>query len=305
MFDVAALQGVWAALPVPWSDDGTVDCGVVAELVRRYHAAGIDGVYTTGTDGEMHVLEWEDFCRLVDAFAEAAQAVGLPAQVGCTWSHTEGVLKRMRYARERGIGCVQVALPSWVPLGDDEVRRFFAELQTACPDVSLVHYNIARSGRFLSGRDYQAILDVAPNLVGTKHTGGDVGSLIEIVQATPEVRHFVVDQQIVPGALFGAQGFYSFLANLSPRFTVELWRDCLRGDWTEAARKRVVAEALFREWLNADGLPTAPPALAKIATSAGILPEMPLRVRGPYRAGTGEQVEALRTLLRERFGELL
>ncbi|HKG25030.1 MAG TPA: dihydrodipicolinate synthase family protein [Thermomicrobiales bacterium] len=304
MIDIAALQGVWAALPVPWAANGTVDSGLVAELVQRYRAAGVDGVYTTGTDGEMHVLEWEDIRRLVDAFAAAVQAAGLPAQVGCTWSHTEGVLRRMRYAQERGIGCVQVALPSWVPLGDDEVRRFFAELQAGCPDVCLVHYNIARAGRFLTGRDYLAILEVAPNLVGTKHTGGDAGSLIEIVQATPTMRHFVVDQQIVPGALFGSKGFYSFLVNLSPRFAVELWRDCRRGDWTEAARKRVVADAFFRDWLREEGLPTASPALAKIATRAGIFPEMPLAVRAPYRAGTAVQVAALRALLEERYREL-
>ncbi len=305
MFDVSSLTGVWAALPVPWATDESVDGGLVAELVRRYHEAGIDGAYTTGTDGEMHVLEWDDFCRLVDAFAGAADETGLAVQVGCTWSHTEGVLKRMRYAQERGITCVQVALPSWVPLGDDEVKRFFTSLQTGCPELSLVHYNIARSGRFLTGKDYRAVLEDAPNLVGTKHTGGDVGSLIEIVQATPEVRHFVVDQQIVPGALFGAKGFYSFLVNLGPRFAVELWRDCVGGDWTEAARKRTVADALFRDWLGTSGLPTASPALAKIATRAGIFPAMPLTVREPYRPGTEGQVEALRSLLQDRYEEMV
>jgi 4-hydroxy-tetrahydrodipicolinate synthase len=304
MLDVASLQGVWAALPVPWTASDRVDPGLVAELVRRYRAAGVDGVYTTGTDGEMHVLEWEDFRALVDAFAAAVAATGLPAQVGCTWSHTDGVLARMRYAEERGIGCAQVALPSWVPLKDGEVLRFFADLSRGCPEMKLVHYNIARAGRFLTGKDYRAILEVAPNLAGSKHTGGDVGSLIEIVQATRELRHFVVDHQIVPGALFGAKGFYSFLVNLSPDFATALWRDCEQGDWTEAARKRTVAEAFFREWLATPGLPSASPALAKIATRAGIFPEMPLSVRGPYQAGTEDQVAALRALLRDRYREL-
>lgn len=301
----ARLTGVWAALPVPWTDGDTIDGGLVAELVRRYQAEGIDGVYTTGTDGEMHVLEVEDFRRLVDAFAAAVRAEGLPAQVGCSWSHSRGVAERARYARDQGIDCVQVALPAWVPLNDDEVVRFFAELQAACPEVGVVHYNIARSGRFLTGRDYRAMLAVAPNLLGSKHTGGDIGSLIEIVQATPGLHHFVVDQQIVPGALFGARGFYSFLVNLTPRFTLALWRDCQRGDWAEAARKRCLVEAFFRDWFARTGNVTASPALAKIATRAGILPEMPLRVRGPYQAGTEGHVAALRALLREQYEELL
>jgi dihydrodipicolinate synthase/N-acetylneuraminate lyase len=305
MFDVASLEGVWAALPTPLTAAGRVDPGLVAELVHRYKAAGVDGVYTTGTDGEMHVLEWEDFRALVDAFAATTRELGLPTQAGCTWSHTDGVLARMRYAREHDIGCVQVALPSWVPLSDGEIARFFEQLQCGCPEMKLVHYNIARAGRFLTGKDYRAILGATPNLIGSKHTGGDIASLIEIVQATPEMRHFVVDQQIVPGALFGAKGFYSFLVNLAPRFTIALWHDCQRGDWAEAARKRAVADAFFREWLATPGLPTASPALAKIATRAGIFPALPLYVRAPYQAGTDEHVAALKTLLEDRYRELV
>jgi dihydrodipicolinate synthase/N-acetylneuraminate lyase len=299
------LYGVWPALPVPWSNGGRIDTGLVTELVNRYKAAGVDGAYTTGTDGEMHVLEREELASLVNAFAPAAAAAELPVQVGCTVSYTEGVIDRARLAQAQGVQCIQIALPSWVPLSDGEVLSFFGSIQEALPDLGVVHYNIARSGRFLTGKDYAAIRAVAPNLIGTKHTGGDVASLIEIVQTTPEMHHFVVDSQIVPGGLFGAWGFYSFLANLNPRYAVALWRDCAQGDWTEAARKRTVIDGFFRDWRQTfDGV-TASPALAKIATRAGILPEMPLAVRAPYRAGTEDHVQALRTLLESKYPELV
>jgi 4-hydroxy-tetrahydrodipicolinate synthase len=299
------LHGVWPALPVPWSDDGRIDTGLVNELVNRYKAAGVDGAYTTGTDGEMHVLEREELAILVNAFAPAAEAAHLPIQVGCTASHTAGVIVRAAQAQQQGVRCIQVALPSWVPLGDDEMLAYFAAVQQALPELGVVHYNIARAGRFLSGKEYAAIRVVAPNLIGSKHTGGDVASLIEIVEATPEMHHFVVDSQIVPGGLFGARGFYSFLANLSPGYAVALWRDCQQGDWPEAARKRMVLDAFFRDWRETlDGI-TASPAIAKIATRAGILPEMPLGVRAPYRAGTEDHVRALRMLIETNYPELL
>ena len=295
------LQGVWVAMPTPWTAAGQVDGGAVVELLRRYTAAGLDGAYTTGTDGEMHVLDLPEFRTLVDAFAKGAEETGLPTQVGCTWHHTDGVIERARCARAQGICRVQVALPSWVPLSDDELLRFFAALQDALPDLVIVHYNIARSGRFLTGRDYRRILEVAPNLAGSKQTGGDVGSLIEIVQATPELAHFVVDSQIVPGALFGARGFYSFVANLAPRFARDLWRCCREGRWEEAARLRETSDAFFRTWLASCPEITASPALAKIATRAGIFPDLPLAVRAPYRAGEERHVLALKQLIAERF----
>jgi len=181
---------------------------------------------------------------------------------------------------------------------------FFEAIQIALPDLEIIHYNIASSGRFLTGKDYRAILDVAPNLRGSKHTGGNVASLIEIVQATPELRHFVVDQQIVPGALFGAKGFYSFVANLSPAFASGLWRCCMEGRWEEAARMGETCAAFFRTWLASCPEVTASPALAKIATRAGIFPEMPLAVRAPYRAGDVSHVSALTQLIAERFPAL-
>lgn len=298
------LRGVWVAMPTPFSAPGRVDGGAVVELLRRYRAAGLHGAYTTGTDGEMHVLDRPEFEALVDAFARGAEETGLPVQVGCTWSHTEGVIERARYARAKGIDRIQVALPAWVPLSDREMLSFFATLQDALPDVVLIHYNIARTGRFLTGSDYRSILGVCPNLAGSKHTGGDVASLIEIVQATPELNHFVVDGQIVPGALFGAQGFYSFVANLSPAFALRLWTACEEDRWEDAARLRETSDAFFRVWLASCPEISASPALAKIATRAGLFPDMPLAVRAPYGAGEQRHVNELRSLIAERFPAL-
>ena len=298
------LHGVWAAMPTPWDHAYRIDAGLVRDLVGRYQESGLHGAYTTGTDGEMHILDLDEFRDLISAFGKSANDAGLRVQAGCTACHTEAVIERGRIAQEHGIVRIQVALPSWVPLNDVEMLRFFEALQVALPDVQIVHYNIARAGRFLTGADYRAILEVAPNLIGSKHTGGDIASLIEIVQATPELDHFVVDSQIVPGALFGAKGFYSFLANLSPELTLRLWRLCEQDEWEEAARMRTAADAFFRRWRSITPEVTASPALGKIATKAGIHEGMSLAVRSPYLAGEDRHVDDLKRLIGDEFPEL-
>lgn len=295
------LHGIWAAMPTPWNADFSIDAGLVRELVRRYVEHGLPGAYTTGTDGEMHVLDLPDFRALAVAVGTSAAETGLLFQMGCTWSHTDGVIERARIARDNGISRIQVALPSWVPLNDDEILSFFAILQESLPEMEFIHYNIARTGRFLTGDDYRAILSVAPNLIGSKHTGGDVSSLIDIVQKTPDLDHFVVDGQIVPGALFGARGFYSFIANLAPPIAMRLWDLCESRRWDEAARLRERIDLFFKHWRAQCSDITASPALGKIATKAGLLPDMSLTVRPPYLSGDEQHVLALRHLLAGSF----
>lgn len=299
------IHGVWAAMPTPWNADFTIDTGCVNELVSRYAEADLHGAYTTGTDGEMHVMDLPEFRQLAVAVGQSAAATGLPFQMGCTWSHTEGVIERARIARDCGVFRIQVALPSWVVLNDLEILRFFEDLQSALPDMEFIHYNIAKSGRFLNGNDYRAVLDVAPNLIGSKHTGGDIASLIDIVQQTLQLDHFVVDGQIVPGALFGARGFYSFIANLAPHIALKLWRDCEAGEWEAAARTRERIDRLFRDWRQMSAHITGSPALGKIATGAGIMQEIPLRVRSPYQSGELADVQALRDLLSTSYREFV
>ncbi len=300
----APLRGVWVAMPTPWSSDGQVDTGIVKELVRRYAAAGLNGAYTTGTDGEMHVLEFEELSTLVIAFAAEAEQHKLPVQVGCAWLHTDGVIRRGQMAREHGVHRIQVAFPSWIPLDDDDIVRFYGAIQDALPETELIHYNIARSGRMLTGKDYQRILEVAPRLAGSKHTGGDTGALIDIIGATPDLAHFVVDNHIIAGALFGSPGFYSFVANVSPRFALQMMAACDAGDWPAAAQLGVTCHRFFRRWLPMCPDINSSAALAKIATRAGVFPDMPLEIRAPYTSGTERHVAELQELIKTEFPEL-
>jgi len=296
------LHGVWAAIALPWREDDSLDAGLVREVVHRYKAAGVHGAYTTGTDGELSALDFDDFKTMVDAFAGAAQDVGLPAQIGCTWVHTKGVLERIRYAVDQGIECVQLATPFWTPLNATELTRFFATLSETFPDTAVVHYNTP-SAQFLHGRDYARILPHAPTLIGSKHTGGSVDELIGCVVLAPSMHHFVIDGQAMPGAFLGAKGIYSFTVNLNPRWSLDFWAACERGDAAEGARRRIAEARLFMAWEPTMGEIDASQAYAKLAARCGIAPEMPLRVRAPYLAATEANERALRALLDGQFRE--
>jgi len=154
---------MWAAMPLPWNADGSVDAGALGELVARYRAAGLPGASCTGTDGEFHVLELDEFKGAIDVFAAAAERVGLPVEAGTGWVTQRGAIERTRHARDRGISTVQVVPPFWVTVNDSERVRFYEALAEAVPDVSILIYNTERIGRVLDASRIRAIADAVPD----------------------------------------------------------------------------------------------------------------------------------------------
>src|SRR5918999_525945 len=110
------LHGVWAAIATPFDEDDRFDEGVLRENMRRLHAAGVHGIYTTDSDGEFYAIELDEYRRIVDAFSDEAQRLGIPTQVGVTWSHTQGMIERLRYAAERGILGAHVGHTFFMPM---------------------------------------------------------------------------------------------------------------------------------------------------------------------------------------------
>ena len=229
------LRGVWVSVTLPWDEDGNLDEPTFRQNVAKLIESGVHGLYTTGSTGEFYAMDWDDFTKMVDAFTAETRGRVL-TQVGCTWLNSRDSIRMARYAAERGVDGVQVALPFWMELNDDEVLQYFVDLGRACPAVGLVHYNIRRAKRFLTGRDYQRICAQAPNLVGTKFGSSEFAAWMELQINGPDLAHFVGEGNLVPGMMFGAKGVYCSHALMNPRFILDWFALCERGEWEEAAR---------------------------------------------------------------------
>jgi len=128
------LHGVWAAIATPFDQDDRFDEDVFRENLRRLHAAGVHGIYTTDSDGEFYAIELDEFKRIVDVFADETQRLGIPAQVGVTWCSTQGMIDRLRYAAARGILGAHVGHPFFMPMTPRSYHAFWRDMQGAVPD---------------------------------------------------------------------------------------------------------------------------------------------------------------------------
>lgn len=302
--DGTDLHGVYAAVPTTWDDAGCFDEATFRENVAHLIAAGVHGVYTTGTDGEWYALEFDDFCRMVDAFA--AEVCGRPvgSQVGVTWINTEGAVRRARYAVDRGIRTVQVALPMWLKLSELDVVNFFRDLTKAVHDAGIVHYNTRLAKNFLNAADYRRIRSETASLIGTKFIG-TLDELLDVVEGAPELIHFTHEETHAPGRFLGARGVYTWLANINPKITLAIHNACERRDWVEAMRwQRRVRE--FAAAVNEfEALGYSPAASGSASNKiSGFLREN-LVTRKPYRPFADVDVARMEAIMQRKFPEFL
>ncbi len=229
------LKGLWAAIPTSWGQGESLDLDRIDRNVDRYAAIPADGVYTTDSDGEFYAIELDDFRKLVRRFAQAMSRTSMGVAVGVTWCSTRGIIDRIRICIDNGIPHVHVAFPFWMPIATENVWRFWDDLATAVPEARWIHYNTGRSHVVLNGQQYARVASDHPEqMVGTKQNVLDFRSIVDCVQATPQLAHMVIDHTVVPGMMAGATGTCSFWVNTMPRWMRQMVDHCQERRWDEA-----------------------------------------------------------------------
>lgn len=299
------LHGIWAAIATPFDENDRFDEGAFRENIRRLHAAGAHGIYTTDSDGEFYALEFDEFKQVVAAFADETQRLNFPTMVGVTWTNTRGMIDRLQFAAAQGILGAHVGHPYFMPMTAASYRTFWNDLRDAAPaNFGLIHYNTPRVHNYQRGPDYQQLLDI-PNFIGTKHVGSDFPEFLTLMQCAPELSHFTGEHAMTPYMMFGARGVYSWLVNYNPRYTLDWYADITAGRWAEARRRQerlhsfTRAMSLLTEGGNLHGI------VGKALSSTSPFLVVESRTRRPYLPVAAERVQAFKRLAAEQFPDLV
>lgn len=301
----ANLHGVWAAIATPFDDQDRFDEETLRENMRRLHAAGVHGIYTTDSDGEFYAIELDEFRRIVDVFADEAHRLGIPAQVGVTWTNTRGIVDRLRHAAERGILGAHVGHPYFMPMSAESYRAFWEDVRQAVPDwFALIHYNTPRVHNYQRGPDYAVLQSELPNLVGTKHVGSVFPEFMTLVQDAPALSHFTGEHAFTPYTQFGGRGIYSWFVNFNAPYMVEWYEEMRSGQWEKAIARQHRMHAFMRasevlyEGGNLHGI------LGKAIASCSPFLLTNNRTRRPYLPVSEESIRQFRRVINEAFADM-
>jgi dihydrodipicolinate synthase/N-acetylneuraminate lyase len=287
----------------PWDDDERLDEPMFRRQVAHILEAGFRHVYVFGTAGEGYAVDTARFRRVVELFGELMLDTDASPMVGVIGLSTGNVVERIRIAHDLGFRSFQISLPAWSVLADREVVRYFEVVCGTFPDSVFMHYNTPKSGRVIGGALYRELIGRVPNLVATKTMSDELSVVASVVSQAPELMHFLTEQSLAHGSLFGEVGLLGTFGALAPKRSWALFEAARTGDAKGCAEigawfARMADEVLAPLMVD----PRVDGAYDKtIAKLHPALHEFPLRMLSPYGTITDEEFALAERTLRERF----
>lgn len=305
--DRESFVGPWAGLPVAWSEEDCFDEETFRRDVECCCEVGIPGVYSGGSSGEFYAMEFDEFRQVTRTLVDACHAHHKPAMVGCTSTYTGGAVLRARWAAEIGADAIQVALPFWMEVAEEQVVPFFRAVSRAAGGRPLSIYDTKRAKKALTLAQHQAIKESVPNYLMVKSNAGTLGTTADGCQALSGfVNVFVAEQSWAELGPQGARGCCSAMVYWNPRVVLELWAK-LRDGNLEALRENAPRLRALGEFLAANfgvrGFTDT--AYDRMGGRASGFLKTSLRNRPPYVSATQEDVERLRNWYKDHYPDML
>lgn len=286
---------------VPWNDQGEFAELVFRRSVRGMLAHGTKQLYVFGTAGEGYAVSDRQFSRIATVFAEEMRRADAEPMVGVIDLSLSTICDRIKRCRDVGVRQFQISLPSWAALSDRELFTFFDHVCGSFPDCRFIHYNLPRTKRMITGKEYGRLAAMHANLVATKNCGDSLSHLESLMVDASELQHFVSEMGYVYASLFGECGILvSFIMNWPKMHS--LWEAGRRRDNETLLaiqnEVRTVIQTLF-ETIPDNRIDGAYDKLFEKMYE----PDFPLHLLPPYVGSTDEEYRAFVTLLQKRLPE--
>jgi len=265
------IHGSVCALVTPFGSDGALDLAAFGRLLDFQIAGGTQAVVVAGSTGEAHMLEHDEYDRLL-AFAVEHVAGRIPVIAGTGEAGTAKTVSLTQRARSLGANAALVVAPYYVRPTQEGLRRHFLEVADR-GGLPVILYNVPSRTACDLAVETTALLREHPAIIGIKEARGDA----ERIQRTAELVRpdFVYlsgdDASGAQAMLVGAAGVISVVANLVPRAFRALCDAATAGDHAATTRCNAALEPLVQA-LNCAPNP--------IAVKAG-LPELGLGTAVP------------------------
>lgn len=231
------VKGIIAAIVTPMNGDESVHFEELRHQVDRQIAAGVDGIFCLGTNGEAYILREEEKLRIIETVVESV-AGRVPVYAGTGMPGTRETIALSKKAKELGADVLSVISPYFAAVSQEEIYHHYAAL-AAEVELPIVMYNMpARTGNNIDP-DTAASLSRLEGIVGVKDSSGNFDNMKQYIELTDRETFRVLsgnDALILWNLLAGGAGGITAVANVYPETMVSIYRCFARGDMDGARR---------------------------------------------------------------------
>ncbi len=232
------IKGIVAAMATPMFEDGTINEAEIKNQVERHIAAGVDGIFTLGTNGEFYIMSMEERKRVIELVVKAAAGrVPIYAGTGCV--STKDTIELSLAAQEAGASVLSIVTPYFAALSQNELYEHYKAVADAV-NIPIVLYNIpARAGVSIEPSTLARLAKDCPNIKGIKDSSGNFDNILRYIEATDRETFSVLsgnDSLILWTLMAGGKGGITAVANILPEIMVSIYQNYIKGD-VAAARK--------------------------------------------------------------------
>jgi len=291
------IRGSICALVTPFAADGALDLAAFGRLLDHQLDGGTQALVVAGSTGEAHMLEADEFDRLL-TFAIERVAGRVPVIAGTGEAGTAKTVAATRHAQALGADAALVVAPYYVRPTQEGLYRHYLEVAEH-GGLPLLLYNVpSRTGCDLLPQTV-ARLREHPGILGIKEARGDrerISALAELVR--PDFVYLSGDDASAGEAMLaGAAGTISVVANLVPQAFRALCDAATGGDKAATGRCHAALEPLLRA-LDCAPNPIAVKAGMPVLGLGLARPRLPLVELndGPDRARLHQALSSLASL---------
>lgn len=286
------LKGVNAAFTTPFKNDESIDEEALRRDVRYLVRAGVHGLVSCSTPGEMVLMTNEERKRIIQITVEESNDIPVIAECGC--ARTRDAVEMAKYAQDVGASAVMALTPWFYPQHPRDLKVHYRTIASAVK-VPVIAYNLPKYTGIKMDPDLVAELAFHPNIRGFKDTSGDLIYFQELIEKAGDRVNFVMgaDELVLPALAVGATGCITAMAACVPKMMLDLYNSFMRKDIKRAQKiqqKIISLKNEFRKMPYLGGQKLAQEAMG--------------RTSGRTRMPLGPVSDAERTHLRRKMEKL-
>jgi len=255
-------QGVIVPMITPFSKDGTIDLEAVNRIVEHLIAAGT-APFILGTTGESASISEKLRPEFVMMMVNTA-AGRVKTYAGISSPSFQTSVNAANHYFELGVDAVVAHPPSYYPLRDDQLLRYFENLAAAIPG-SLILYNIPVVTHVSIPITVLDKLSHHDRIIGIKDSERDIDRFnqsLELWSKREDFFHLVGwGTEMANGLIKGSAGLVPSTANLVPKMYQDMIEASKNGDHEKLDELQKLTNAISEIYQKGRSLSQSLPAL--------------------------------------------